>query len=125
MTTPRLVRIRRNKDGIIQDCDLYIGRAINYGGWKLSQSKWHNPFTIKKYGSVANVCELYLEYIIKSNLFHDIPELKGKTLGCWCEYQNQNDGFYCHGAVLIQLYNLVKYYNFDTKMVQSVLLKMY
>ena len=125
MSDPKVVRIRRNKHGIVQDCDLYIGRAINYGGWNLSQSKWHNPFTIKKYGSVQKVCELYLQYIINSDLFHDLPELKGKTLGCWCEYKKNINSFHCHGAVLVQLYKLVKYHNFDTKMVQSVLKKIY
>ena len=123
MKNPRVVRIKRNKQGIIQGCDLYIGRAINYGGWNLPQSKWHNPFTVKKYGNAGLACWLYLEYIIKSDLFHDLPELAGLTLGCWCDYQCKKFGFYCHGAVLLELFKLVKYYNFDTKMVQSVLRK--
>lgn len=121
MANPKLVRIRRNKLGIIQDCDVYIGRSNNQGGWNLSQSKWANPYTIKQYGSVAKVCELYFNYIVHSDLFQDLPELDGKTIGCWCDFNN--NGFYCHGSILIELFKLVKYHNLDTKFVQSVLQK--
>lgn len=121
MTNPKLVRIKRNKNGIIQDCDVYIGRAINRGGWDLAQSKWANPFTMQKYGSAANVCELYFKHIINSNTFHDLPELENKTLGCWCDYNPESQGFYCHGCVLLQLFKLVKHHNYDTQMVQQVL----
>ena len=120
---PKLVRIKRNKNGIVRSCDLYIGRACYYGGWALPQSKWHNPFTVKQYGSVEKVCEMYLEYIINSDLIHDLPELGGKTLGCWCDPPKEMNGFYCHGCVLIQLYKLVKSHHFDTKMVQLALKK--
>lgn len=125
MTVPKLVRIRRTKSGIVQDCDVYIGRANNQGGWNLPCSKWHNPFTIKKYGSVDRVCQLYLNYIIWSDLFHDIPELDGKTIGCWCEPTSKITGFFCHGCVLIQLFKLVERNNGDTHFVQSVLQKMF
>lgn len=121
-STPKLVRIRRNKTGIIQDCDVYIGRDNNMGGWKLSRSKWHNPFVISKYGSVHTVCQLYLHYIVNSDLFHDIPELGGKIIGCWCRPpKNYHAGYYCHGQILQQLFRILKIHNFDTKMVQSVL----
>ena len=121
MTGPKLVRIRRNKKEIIQDCDVYIGRTVNYGGWQLKKSKWANPFTIKEYGTINKVCELYFQYIINSDLFHDIPELNGKTLGCWCDCNPNQEGFYCHGCILIQLFKIIKYHNYDTKMVQNVL----
>ena len=120
MADPKLVRIQRNKSGIVQDCDVYIGRAINYGGWNLPQSKWHNPYKISQYESVEQVCNMYFKYIINSELFHDIPELAGKTLGCWCTHTNQTS-FYCHGCILIQLFKIIKYHNFDTRMVQQVL----
>lgn len=119
--TPKLVRIRRNKTGIIQDCDIYIGRANNQGGWKLSKSKWHNPYTIKQYGSAKIVCDMYLSYIVNSDLFHDLPELESKILGCWCEQPNKITGFYCHGCVLIELFKLVAYCDYDTHYVQKIL----
>ncbi|AEQ32614.1 hypothetical protein [Acanthamoeba polyphaga mimivirus] len=123
MTNPKLVRIKRNKHGIIQDCDTYIGREICMGGWNLPQSKWHNPFTIKKYGSVKIVCDMYIKYIINSELFHDIPELEGKILGCWCEPNKKciNNEFFCHGSILIQLFHIIKQNNYNTKYVQKIL----
>jgi len=124
MTYPKLVRIRRNKLGIIQDCDIYIGRANTQGGWYLSESKWHNPYTIKKYGSTKKVCELYFKYIINSDLFHDLPELQSKIIGCFCDPPmifDNIDGFYCHGCILVQLFRIVKYHNYDTKSVQNAL----
>ncbi|QGR53747.1 hypothetical protein [Moumouvirus maliensis] len=127
MTQPKLVKIKRNKNAIVQDCDIYIGRKINMGGWNLAESKWHNPFTIKEYGSVKIVCDLYIKYIINSPLFHQIPELKNKILGCWCEHPKNGKiiGFYCHGSVLIQLYKILEKNNFDTKYVQNILKKIY
>ena len=82
---PKLVRIRRVKNIVIQDCDVYIGRANNQGGWRLRGSIWANPFKVKDYGSAHHVCMLYLCYIVKNELFHQIPSLAGKTLGCWCD----------------------------------------
>lgn len=99
MKLPSVVRIRRSKGIVVQDCDLYIGRRCTMGGWNLEQSIWHNPFTIKKYGSAEEVCKLYREYILNnSNLMSKLPELEGKRLGCWC------DGTTCHGHVLIDLF---------------------
>ena len=49
-----LVKLKRSKGIIVQDCDIYIGRSMNMGGWKLPQSKYANQFTIKNSGSVDN-----------------------------------------------------------------------
>ncbi len=35
-----VVRIRRYKGEIVQDCDVYIGRNMFMGGWQLRQSIW-------------------------------------------------------------------------------------
>lgn len=128
MTNPKLVRIRRNKEGIIQDCDVYIGRANNQGGWNLPRSKWHNPYTIKQYGSAEKVCGLYFKYIINSDLFHDLPELESKIIGCWCDPPKDIgslNSFYCHGCILIELFKIVKYHNYDTIGVQKTLQKIF
>ena len=125
MSNPKLVRIRRNKQGIIQDCDVYIGRANNQGGWNLCKSKWHNPYSIKEYGSVEKVCWLYFKYIINSNLFHDLPELESKTIGCWCDPPKCIDRIYCHGCILIELFKIVKYHNYDTIDVQKTLQRIF
>ena len=44
-TVPTVVRIRRKGDRVVQDCDIYIGRAWTMGGWNLSRSKWARGLT--------------------------------------------------------------------------------
>ncbi|MHB1926536.1 MAG: DUF4326 domain-containing protein [Leptospirillum sp.] len=75
--------------------DVYIGRP----------SKWGNPFTHKAgttaqtvVGSREEAVEAYREWITtQPDLMAALPELKGKTLGCWCAPQ------VCHGDVLVDL----------------------
>ncbi len=107
MENTKVVRIRRSKGVITQDCDIYIGRACNMGGWRLPKSKWHNPFTVKEHG-ITKCLELYEAHIRNSGLFSEIGELEGKTLGCWCEQQYATDDYGntsegCHGQVLVRL----------------------
>ena len=75
--------------------DVYIGRwhpkiRIN--------SKWSNPFKIGKDGSREEVIAKFRQWIYtQPNLMVQLPELKGKTLGCWCKPHA------CHGDVLAEL----------------------
>jgi len=68
--------------------DVYIGRP----------SKWGNRFEIGKDGTREEVIEKY-EQFLRSNSFlmASLPELKNKTLGCWCAPK------VCHGDVLVKL----------------------
>ena len=87
-TKTRVVHCRREK------YDVYIGRP----------SKWGNPFIIGKDGSRQDVIAKYRMFIINSpDLYNRIvPELKGKTLGCFCS------PLPCHGDVLAELANSLK-----------------
>jgi len=68
--------------------DVYIGRG----------SKWGNPYKIGVDGTRSEVIEKYRNYILNNKeLLNDLPELKGKILGCWC-YPKR-----CHGEVLLEL----------------------
>lgn len=68
--------------------DIYIGRG----------SKWGNPFCIGKDGDRTLVIKKYQEYLKNNpNLLKCLPELRGKTLGCWCSPQA------CHGDILAAL----------------------
>lgn len=93
-----VVKIRRSQGKIIQDCDIYIGRRINMGGWNLPDSKWRNPFSVKEYGREKALIK-YEKYLHKSGLINDIEELRGKVLGCWCHPEP------CHGHILVRLLN--------------------
>ena len=70
--------------------DVYIGRP----------SKWGNPFVIGKDGTRSEVIAAYEEWLLsKPELVAALPELKGKTLACWCA------PLPCHGDVLLRLAN--------------------
>ena len=96
---PTVVHLRRSKGKIVQDCDIYIGRACNMGGWRLNQSKWHNPYSVKQYGR-DGALDRYKTYIEsnENNLLNDLHELAGKKLGCWCKPSR------CHGDILRELF---------------------
>ena len=77
------------------DFDTYIGRAS--GGFP--ESKWANPFIIGIHGTRDEVVAKYEVWIRgQKELIAALPELRGKTLGCWCHpFEN------CHGKVLDRL----------------------
>jgi len=68
--------------------DVYIGRP----------SKWGNPYVIGRDGTRAQVIAKYRDWVLRQPaLMAALPELRGKTLGCWCAPQP------CHGDVLAAL----------------------
>lgn len=96
-----VVRIRRTGGEVVQDCDIYIGRAMYMGGWKLPKSKWANPFTVKECGNSSTVAvQKYRAWLLQQpELLKQLPELKGKVLGCWCKNKPEDP---CHGDVLVE-----------------------
>ena len=70
--------------------DVYIGRP----------SKWGNPFVIGPDGTRDDVIARYEAWLLEQpELVDALPELAGKTLGCWCAPRA------CHGDVLARLAN--------------------
>lgn len=68
--------------------DVYIGRP----------SRWGNPFSIGRDGTRAEVIAKYEAWIVtQPELLAALPDLAGKTLGCWCS------PLACHGDVLARL----------------------
>ncbi len=96
-----------------EDYDVYIGRG----------SKWGNPFThIKDKQTLADhivetreeAIERYREYIINNpELMAALPELRGKTLGCYCIPKGDTFPipYVCHGQVLLEL--IISSYDFS------------
>lgn len=71
--------------------DVYIGRG----------SLWGNPYTVQAYGRELCIA-MYEQYIRQRlhqepDLYLQLLELKGKTLGCFCKPKA------CHGDILIKL----------------------
>lgn len=98
--TTKVVKLARRGGKVVQDCDVYIGRAINQGGWNLPTSKWHNPFRRADDSREAKEAAIarFEEHLLCSPLLlRDLHELRGKTLGCWCK---TSPDVPCHGDVL-------------------------
>jgi len=68
------------------------------------ESKWGNPFHLKNPNDPMEryaVMDQYKAYIMsRPDLIAALPELRGKTLGCWCRPK-----FPCHGDVLVELFS--------------------
>lgn len=105
MTTTSVVRLRRQGGKVVQDCDIYIGRSCTMGGWNLTESKWHNPFSVKGCGTAEEACRKYETYIRnKPSLLKCLSELEGKKLGCWCKHTTEvSERPTCHGEILLKL----------------------
>lgn len=68
--------------------DIYIGRP----------SRWGNPYPLDKEEDRDKVIAQYEEWIrTQPHLMAALPELRGKTLGCWCFPRR------CHGDILVKL----------------------
>ena len=96
----KVVRIKMKSGKVVQGCDVYIGRQMYQGGWKLPKSKWHNPYKVGFDGTREQVIAKFEKYLLANEaLMKEIYELKGKTLGCWCKPEA------CHGDVLLKYAN--------------------
>jgi len=95
------------KDWLNNENNIYVGRKgriwihspDNKTIFHYQSSKWHNPFKVTKEISVKESLDKYTDYLIQSGLIHDIGELKGKKLGCWCIGNN------CHAKILTDIAN--------------------
>lgn len=98
--SPTVVHLKRSRGVVIQDCDIYIGRRINMGGWSLPESKWANPFKVNTPTDLPESLRLYEQHV-RSNpdMISCLHQLSGKRLGCWCAPNA------CHGDVLVKLFN--------------------
>jgi len=82
MAHPQVVHCKRAR------YDVYIGRP----------GKWGNPFQIGRDGTREQVIARYERWLSEQpELLAALPELAGKTLGCWCAPK------VCHGDVLARL----------------------
>ena len=80
---PRVVNVRHNSR-----YDLYVGRP----------SKWGNPFVIDRDHDRETVIAQYRAWLLtRPALLEALPELRGKTLACWCAPRA------CHADVLVEL----------------------
>ena len=99
-------RIVHCKSG--QPYDRYIGRST-YG----NNGRYGNAWEIGIHGTREEVIASYDRWLRtgdnggnlaatperRQEILDNLEELRGKVLGCWCDYPNQH----CHGEVLLSL----------------------
>jgi Domain of unknown function (DUF4326) len=113
----RVVHLKMRGGVEVVTCDVYIGRQMTQGGWRLKCSKWANPFKLAG-NNRQQILRQYRDHVLGSpDLMQGLHELRGKVLGCWCveprcvECGIARDAkgglscghLQCHGDVLIEL----------------------
>ena len=100
MTAPRVVSLKGRKPQTLGDNEVYIGHRCTRGGWDLPESRWANPFRVRRDGTREQVIAKYAAWLVdQPELMAALPELRGKDLACWCAPAP------CHGDVLLRLAN--------------------
>ena len=108
---PRLMCIKSSalpdgttfSDWVKGDENLYIAtQKKKYIKDAKENSKWcHGNLSWKLYKKEITVDEFLqkFEQHVRDNLWNDLDELTGATMGCWCEDESM-----CHGGILKRLY---------------------
>ncbi len=87
--------------------DVYIGRPASGGAWG-----YGNPFEIGVHGDRTQVIAMFDGWLESGTTYGvaaatedrrkwilaNLEALKGKTLGCWCNYPTQD----CHGRIYLE-----------------------
>ena len=92
---PKVVHCKR------EEYDVYVGRLpVPEGAPPGSDGFWGNPWKSGRDGTRAQVIDRYEQYVLSQpRMLARLPELRGKTLGCWCAPRP------CHADVLLRLAN--------------------
>ncbi|MFE0422554.1 DUF4326 domain-containing protein [Streptomyces sp. NPDC058953] len=77
---------------------VYVGRAMNRGGWHLKGSPLASPFRPGPDGTRDDVVTAYRAHLLsRPDLLALLPPLRGRRLGCWCVPEK------CHAEVVAEL----------------------
>ena len=88
----KVVRLRKSRGKVYQDCDVYVGQAIHNSQWSFEESKFNNPF---KKGNYEDL-EKFRQYLLNdAGLMSDLQNLKGKRLGHFCHPRP------CHADIIV------------------------
>lgn len=79
-----------------EDFDVYIGRPSLWANPYSHVASAHAPFHVETRAEAVEKYEVWLRQ--QDVLLDKLIELKGRTLGCWC-----NPGELCHGQIIIKL----------------------
>lgn len=87
--------------------DVYVGRPSIFGNPYSHKSGTLAQFTVH---TVEEAVAKYEDWVRQQpHILERLPDLVGKTLGCWCAPKGglttEESPFKCHGQVLIKLVN--------------------
>ena len=89
------------KNGEQPPFDVYIGRMVEHTDFT-ENSIWHNPYPIETYGKRSLI--LYERDLRKNKgLMKKLPDLRNKTLGCWCINTSSSKNPRCHGQIILKI----------------------
>ncbi|MGR6319844.1 DUF4326 domain-containing protein [Micromonospora soli] len=98
MQATTVVNLKGHRDDPAYADVIYVGRAMNRGGWRLPNSPLSSPFRPGPDGTRDEVLEKYRAYLLgRPDLLALLPELRGRRLGCWCVPER------CHAEVIAEL----------------------
>ncbi|MGW7245549.1 DUF4326 domain-containing protein [Streptomyces decoyicus] len=98
MKRTTVVNLKGHRDDPEYADVIYVGRAMNRGGWHLKASPLASPFRPGADGSRAEVLAKYRAYLLeRPDLLALLPELRGHRLGCWCLPEP------CHAQVIAEI----------------------
>lgn len=92
-SAPVRVQRKRSKGWRMPENTVYVGRP----------SKWGNPYIPSNDEERPRAAAFYrewLEELRRRGLAHDLEELRGKNLACWCPLDEP-----CHADILLELAN--------------------
>ncbi|AWN25240.1 MULTISPECIES: DUF4326 domain-containing protein [unclassified Streptomyces] len=98
MKRTTVVNLKGHRDDPDYADVVYVGRAMNRGGWYLKASPLASPFRPGRDGTRAEVLAKYRAYLLeRPDLLALLPELRGRRLGCWCLPEP------CHAQVIAEI----------------------
>ena len=75
---------------------VYVGRPTKWGNPYIAETEKERAIAVENYRD-------WVESLIDRGVFHDLAELRGKDLACWCPLHKA-----CHADVLLELANSPK-----------------
>lgn len=111
------VRGRKLDELLVNPDFVYVGRAVGRNWWPAS--KWGNPFPYPRFRDAVDQFRYRLALAISGEILDStwhaeefrvmavsLPELQGKTLGCWCgHWEPGQPEIACHAVVLAKAVN--------------------
>lgn len=119
MIKPTTVISVRGRDRLELEADhgfIYVGRSMPRQGWR--DKGWGNPYPFRQHRNAAELFARDLADALEGRgnphpkvvaIARRLPELCGKTLGCWCgSWEPGDPDIGCHAVALAKFANTLR-----------------